>query len=97
MTDTTADGMAGPVPSLPSRRPPLAWCDECDDYRYDAGPTPGACHVCTTALGPVECDGHEAGPFDPMGVTVYCDGSCLTAYPSNAHADARAALTGAGA
>lgn len=23
-----------------------------------------------------ECEGHPAGPFDPMGVTVYCDGSC---------------------
>lgn len=22
------------------------------------------------------CQGHPAGPFDPMGVTVYCDGSC---------------------
>lgn len=24
----------------------------------------------------VECEGHPAGPFDPMGETVYCDGSC---------------------
>lgn len=23
-----------------------------------------------------ECNGHPAGPFDPMGQTVYCDGSC---------------------
>jgi hypothetical protein len=23
-----------------------------------------------------ECGGHPAGPSDPMGVTVYCDGSC---------------------
>lgn len=23
-----------------------------------------------------ECDGHPAGPFDPMGETVYCDGTC---------------------
>jgi hypothetical protein len=23
-----------------------------------------------------ECRGHPAGEFDPMGVTVYCDGSC---------------------
>lgn len=22
------------------------------------------------------CDGHPAGAFDPMGATVYCDGSC---------------------
>lgn len=25
---------------------------------------------------PRECEGHPAGPFDPMGETVYCDGSC---------------------
>jgi hypothetical protein len=25
-----------------------------------------------------ECDGHPAGPHDPMGTTVYCDGSCQT-------------------
>lgn len=23
-----------------------------------------------------ECEGHPAGPFDPMGETTYCDGSC---------------------
>jgi hypothetical protein len=23
-----------------------------------------------------ECEGHPAGPNDPMGETVYCDGSC---------------------
>jgi hypothetical protein len=22
------------------------------------------------------CEGHPAGPYDPMGQTVYCDGSC---------------------
>lgn len=26
--------------------------------------------------GMPECDGHPAGPFHPMGETVYCDGSC---------------------
>ena len=26
--------------------------------------------------GDNECPGHPAGPFDPMGETVYCDGSC---------------------
>lgn len=25
---------------------------------------------------PDECDGHPAGPHDPMGTTLYCDGSC---------------------
>lgn len=24
----------------------------------------------------MECEGHSAGPHDPMGETVYCDGSC---------------------
>jgi hypothetical protein len=24
----------------------------------------------------MECEGHPVGPYDPMGVTVYCDGSC---------------------
>lgn len=23
-----------------------------------------------------ECQGHPAGPFDPMGQEVFCDGSC---------------------
>lgn len=23
-----------------------------------------------------ECEGHPAGPYDPMGQTVYCDGTC---------------------
>lgn len=23
-----------------------------------------------------ECNGHPAGPYDPMGKTVYCDGTC---------------------
>lgn len=23
-----------------------------------------------------DCPGHPAGPYDPMGETVYCDGSC---------------------
>lgn len=25
-----------------------------------------------------ECPGHPSGPYDAMGMTVYCDGSCLT-------------------
>ena len=31
-------------------------------------------HNCTTA--PRDCEGHPAGPFDPMGETFYCDGTC---------------------
>lgn len=25
-----------------------------------------------------QCEGHPAGPFDPMGETVFCDGSCAS-------------------
>jgi hypothetical protein len=28
---------------------------------------------------PCICPGHPAGPFDPMGQTVYCDGTCVRA------------------
>jgi hypothetical protein len=28
------------------------------------------------------CEGHPAGPLDPMGETVYCDGSCRTSIAS---------------
>lgn len=24
----------------------------------------------------IQCEGHPAGPYDPMGQTVYCDGRC---------------------
>ena len=27
-------------------------------------------------ITPVECEGHPASEFDPMGETFYCDGSC---------------------
>lgn len=30
-----------------------------------------------------ECEGHPAGPFDPMGETVYCDGSCRPSPPEH--------------
>lgn len=26
------------------------------------------------------CDGHPAGPFDPMGLATFCDGSCQPRY-----------------
>lgn len=29
-------------------------------------------------MKPHRCEGHPAGPFDLMGQTVYCDGSCIT-------------------
>lgn len=28
-----------------------------------------------------KCEGHEPGPFEPMGTTVYCDGSCRQGFP----------------
>lgn len=30
-----------------------------------------------------DCQGHPAGPFDPMGETSYCDGSCRDAMREN--------------
>jgi hypothetical protein len=47
-------------------------------------------HVCTCTemVTRGECDGHPAGPFDPMGVTVYCDGTCadlLVSYENTVH------------
>lgn len=34
------------------------------------------CKLFGTSHNEPECDGHPAGPHDPMGQTVYCDGSC---------------------
>jgi hypothetical protein len=28
-----------------------------------------------------ECRGHEPGPFDQVGLTVYCDGACRSNRP----------------
>lgn len=39
----------------------------------------GDCLMCEFAGYDEEytgCEGHPAGPYDPMGVTVICDGSC---------------------
>jgi hypothetical protein len=35
------------------------------------------------------CEGHPAGPFDAMGETVYCDGSCQPARCQPARSRAR--------
>jgi hypothetical protein len=34
------------------------------------------CPLCADAAK--ECCGHPAGPFDAQGVTVFCDGSCVS-------------------
>jgi hypothetical protein len=41
-------------------------------------------HVCTCTeiVAHGECEGHPAGPFDPMGETVFCDGSCNPVHAS---------------
>ena len=31
---------------------------------------------CAAKLPRKQCEGHPGGPYDPMGETVYCDGSC---------------------
>lgn len=36
----------------------------------------GLWHYREEILEENECEGHPPGPLDPMGVTVYCDGSC---------------------
>lgn len=45
--------------------------------------------TCTKSIAHGECDGHPAGPFDPMGETVYCDGTCnqLPTYDQTVSAD----------
>jgi hypothetical protein len=30
----------------------------------------------TLADDDLACEGHPSGPYDPMGLTVYCDGTC---------------------
>lgn len=38
--------------------------------------------ICRSALEETACFGHPAGPGDPMGETVYCDGSCRVVSPA---------------
>jgi len=52
--------------------------------RFDRERAENALARCVQAIQAAEamtvdedgCEGHPAGPYDPMGVTVYCDGSC---------------------
>jgi hypothetical protein len=48
-------------------------------------------HVCTCTVElSGECEGHPAGPYDRMGETVYCDGSCSpthATYEPTVHVD----------
>lgn len=57
---------------------PLAWHEKqlgvCRRYGVLSDGSIGFAMIRDT--GKRECQGHPAGPFDPMGVTVYCDGSC---------------------
>jgi len=53
--------------------------------RFICGPVA----LCRECDGEVGCKGHPAGPFDPMGKAVFCDGSC--AGPSVLLADPREA------
>lgn len=41
-------------------------------------------HVCkcTEIIEYGECEGHPAGPFDPMGETAYCNGTCNPTHAS---------------
>jgi hypothetical protein len=42
------------------------------------------------------CEGHPAGPFDPMGKTVYCDGSCQRDGEPDPHQPKRTVRFGVG-
>lgn len=58
------------------------WCPLCQGAKSPGDTICLACKIARQAdqddLGEddQECEGHPAGPYDPMGVTVYCDGSC---------------------
>lgn len=72
--------------------PRSCYCDECEAEFYDEPEIDDSvrccpdcerpnqfgevCSSCLRERGEDECQGHPAGPFDPMGETVYCDGSC---------------------
>jgi hypothetical protein len=47
--------------------------DEQDDT-MPCGCASGSCYCDDDTT---ECEGHPAGPFDPMGETFFCDGGCV--------------------
>lgn len=48
----------------------------CDNRVYDHASS-GLCEVCEeNEAEHAECQGHPPGSFEPMGETVYCNGSC---------------------
>jgi predicted Zn-ribbon and HTH transcriptional regulator len=59
----------------------VATTQECRDcgQLFPYNPDADRCPQCVAEmLGEDEgCPGHPAGPYDPMGQTVYCDGSCV--------------------
>jgi hypothetical protein len=48
----------------------------CGDLTGFADDAAGADKIAADHVAKRECEGHPAGEFDPMGETVYCDGSC---------------------
>jgi hypothetical protein len=59
-------------------------CEECNPFGDT--PCPVDCDLCASdepagwvvAYVEADCEGHPAGPYDPMGQEVTCDGSCVT-------------------
>lgn len=53
---------------------PFGYCARCGDPKgsHDGD----LCGGCERGDEQRECRGHPAGPYDPPGQTVYCDGSC---------------------
>jgi hypothetical protein len=54
----------------------IDYCENCEDevrFQRPNKKSPWFCSQCGTTL---ECEGHPAGPYDPAGETVYCDGTC---------------------
>lgn len=50
-------------------------CCSCDESAYDTRTEADAAAAELNERAR-DCRGHAPGPFDPMGETVYCDGSC---------------------
>lgn len=70
------------IPCLPDGLPAQRRDEGSDSWCLTHGRIPWAnddmCGACEAAYENEEndCLGHPPGPCDPMGVTVYCDGTC---------------------
>ena len=51
-------------------------CPVCKGFEKFSDGSPCYCVQEDGYDAPDACSGHPAGPYDPIGETVYCDGSC---------------------